>query len=63
MTKIVRHFKRRVIDDAKLLRLWSSRMTEEVIAKEMGHHPRALRRRAVKLGMPSSRRLLWEAQT
>lgn len=51
----------RKIDDAKLKRLWASRMSEAALARAMGHHPGTLRRRAIKLGLPSSRRELWEA--
>lgn len=62
MTKIVRHFVRGRIDDAKLRKLWGSRISDENLAKAMGHHRSTLRRRAIKLGLPSSRRELWEAQ-
>lgn len=63
MTKIVRHFARKKkIDDTKLKRLWGSRLSDAALAKAMGHHAGVLRRRAVKLGLPSSRRELWEAQ-
>lgn len=50
------------IDDAKLKRLWGCRLSDNDLAKAMGHHKFALRRRAVKLGLPSSRRKLWAAQ-
>lgn len=62
MTKVERHFCRARIDDAKLKRLWASRMSEADLAKAMGHHRNVLRRRAVKLGLPSSRRELWAQQ-
>lgn len=62
MTKIVRHFARGKIDDAKLKRLWGSRLSDIDLAKAMGHHRSVLRRRAMKLGLPSSRRELWAAQ-
>jgi hypothetical protein len=48
------------IDDRLLRRLWESRLTECAIAKRMGHSRGVLRRRAVKLGLPSSRREIWE---
>jgi len=57
--KITRHFCRGRIDDVKLKKLWPSRMTESDLAKEMGHHRSTLRRRAIKLGLPSSRRAIW----
>lgn len=57
--KTTRHFCRAKIDDAKLKRLWPSRMTEADLAKAMGHNRWTLRRRAVKLGLPSSRRAIW----
>lgn len=59
MAKIARHSRRKPIDDAKLRRLWPSRLTEAEIAKQLGHHRSVLRRRAVKIGLPSSRRTLW----
>lgn len=59
MTKITRHFTRGKIDDTKLKRLWGSRMSDCDLAKAMGHHRSVLRRRAIKLGMPSSRREIW----
>lgn len=59
MTKITRHFCRSKIDDAKLKKLWPSRMKEADLAKAMGHTRWVLRRRAVKLGLPSSRREIW----
>lgn len=59
MSKIKRHFARAKIDDVKLKRLWGSRMSECDMAREMGHHRSSLRRRAIKLGLPSSRRELW----
>lgn len=60
--KIKRHFSKKKIDDGKLKKLWPSRMTEPELAKAMGHHMWTLRRRAVKLGLPSSRRELWARQ-
>jgi hypothetical protein len=59
MPKIARHLKKKAINDAQLRQLWASRMTEADIAKTMGHKPWVLRRRAVKIGLPSSRRKLW----
>jgi hypothetical protein len=59
MTKITRHYTRAKVDDTKLKRLWASRMTEAELAKALGHHPWVLRRRAIKLGLPSSRKELW----
>lgn len=57
--KIARHYaKPKVIDDDKLKRLWGSRMTECAIAKELGHRPWTIRRRAAKLGLPL-RRKIW----
>lgn len=62
MSKIVRHFARKkAINDTELRRLWPTHMTDCAIAKKLGHSKGALRRRAVKLGLPSSRRKLWEA--
>jgi hypothetical protein len=63
MAKLVRHSKKKTIDDAKLRQLWASRMTEADMAKTMGHSPWSLRRRAVKIGLPSSRRDLWAGKT
>jgi hypothetical protein len=63
MAKIVRHFKKKTIDDAKLRLLWKTRMTEADISEIMGHKPWVLRRRAVKIGLPSSRRKLWAGKT
>lgn len=59
MTKITRHYTHTKIDDIKLKRLWPSRMTDADLAKAMGHHPWVLRRRAIKLGLSSSRKELW----
>ena len=50
------------IDDALLRKLWVSRLTEAEIAKKMGHRPYTLRRRAIKLGLPRSRRKMWRDQ-
>lgn len=62
MTKINRHFARKKkIDDTRLKKLWGSRMSDADLAKMLGHHRSTLRRRAAKLGLPSSRRSLWEA--
>lgn len=63
MAKIVRHRKKKAIDDAELRRLWPSRMTEADMARQMGHTSSTLRRRAIKLGLPSSRRKLWAIET
>jgi len=57
--KVTRHFCRNKIDDAKLKKLWPSRMKEADVAKVMGHSRGVLRRRAIKLGLPSSRREIW----
>ena len=62
MTKIKRHFSKKKINDAELKRLWPSRLTDAELAKRLGHHPWVLRRRIVKLGLPSSRRELWANQ-
>jgi hypothetical protein len=59
MTKVTRHFCKK-IDDAKLKKLWPTRMTQAELAKAMGHHQWVLRRRAIKLGLPSSRKELWD---
>jgi hypothetical protein len=50
------------IDDAKLVRLWVTRMKDRDIAEALGHHVSTLRRRAVKLGLPSCRRSLWKGE-
>jgi hypothetical protein len=55
--------RRRKIDDAKLKELWQSRLTELQIGEIMGHDPSTLRRRAIKIGLPSSRREIWKTQT
>jgi hypothetical protein len=55
--------RRRKIDDAKLKELWQSRKTEMEIGQIMGHDPSTLRRRAIKIGLPSSRREIWKTQT
>jgi hypothetical protein len=57
MTKVIRHQPRK-IDDAMLRRLWSSRLSDCAVAKQMGHRPGVLRRRAAKLGLPP-RREIW----
>jgi len=62
MTKITRHFSKKKVDDAKLRRLWPTRMTDCAIAKMMGHSRGTVRRRAVKLGLPS-RREIWADQS
>lgn len=59
MIKVERHFSKKKIDDTKLKKLWVSRMSEDEIAKALGHQRWTVRRRAVKLGLPSSRRELW----
>lgn len=51
------------IDDARLKKLWSSHVPERELEKLLGHHRWALRRRAIKLGLPSSRREIWEKTT
>lgn len=63
MTKIKRHFARKKkINDAELRRLWPTHMTESAMAKKLDHSPSTLRRRAVKIGLPSSRRVIWAEQ-
>lgn len=62
MAKVTRHFARKKVNDAELRRLWPTRMTACEMAKQMGHHPWTLRRRAIKLGLPSSRRKLWTTE-
>jgi hypothetical protein len=59
MAKIKRHFSRKKINDAELKRLWPSRLSDEELEKRLGHHKWTLRRRAVKIGLPSSRREIW----
>lgn len=59
--KIARHFSKKKIDDAKLKRLWASRMTDCDLAKALGHSRWSVRRRAQKLGL-SLRRELWREQ-
>jgi hypothetical protein len=60
MTKVTRHFaKKKKLDDAKLRRLWPSRLPDAELVKRLGHHKWTLRRRAAKIGLPSSRRVLW----
>ncbi len=61
MSKGNRHQYRK-IDDALLRKLWPSHLTDAAIAEKMGHCRGVLRRRAVKIGLPSSRRKLWESQ-
>jgi hypothetical protein len=64
MTKITRHYaKKKKVDDAKLRRLWPSRLSDKELVKQLGHHTWTLRRRAIKLGLPSSRRELWGKPT
>lgn len=63
VAKIKRHFAKKRLDDATLRRLWPTRITECAMAKQMGHSASTLRRRAIKIGLPSSRRKLWEMQT
>jgi hypothetical protein len=62
VSKALRH-RRRKIDDTKLKELWQSRKTEMEIGQIMGHDPSTLRRRAIKIGLPSSRREIWKTQT
>lgn len=61
MTKITRHFSRKKIDDDKLRKLWPTRMSDADLAKALGHHRGTVRRRAIKIGLPSSRREIWKA--
>lgn len=61
MKKITRHFSKKKIDDVKLRRLWVSRMPEAELALLFGCHRWTLRRRALKLGLPSHRREIWKA--
>jgi hypothetical protein len=56
--KINRHFSKKPIDDAKLRRLWSSRISDCDLAKMLGCHPWTVRRRAMKLGL-RLRRKIW----
>jgi len=63
MAKIKRHFSKKKINDAELKRLWPSRLSDEELEKRLGHHKWTLRRRAVKIGLPSSRRELWADQS
>jgi hypothetical protein len=57
--ELMAKLRRKKVDDAQLRRLWASRMREADIAELLGHCRRTLRRRAIKLGLPSSRRELW----
>lgn len=54
--------RKRKIDDVKLKKLWGCRLSDNDLAKALGHDRNTLRRRAAKLGLPSSRRKLWAAQ-
>jgi Zn-dependent peptidase ImmA (M78 family) len=58
--KIVRHYAKKKVNDTLLKKLWPTRATEADIAKQIGVSRWTLRRRAVKLGLPSSRRELWK---
>jgi hypothetical protein len=49
-------------DDSMLRKLWPSKLTDAAIAEKMGHARWVIRRRAMKLGLPSSRRKLWATQ-
>lgn len=49
----------RRINDTELKRLWPTRISDKELAARMGHHRGSLRRRAEKLGLPKSRRLIW----
>lgn len=60
--KVTRHFGRKRIDDDMLRVLWASRLPEYLIVKRLGHSRGTIRRRAIKLGLPSSRRELWELE-
>lgn len=55
--------RRQTINDDMLKRLWITRLTEREIAGMMGHRPYTLRRRAIKIGLPRSRRKMWKEQT
>lgn len=48
------------IDETALRRLWPSRLPDNEIARLMGHRASELRRHAEKLGLPTSRRKIWE---
>lgn len=50
------------INDAKLRELWPTRITYAELGKALGHHPKTLRRRAAKIGLPAQRRKLWRQQ-
>lgn len=59
MTKVIRHFShKKQIDDVELRRLWSSKLTDDAMAKRLGYSRSTLRRRAIKIGLPS-RREIW----
>lgn len=49
-------------DDSNLRKLWSSHASENEIAKRMGFARWVIRRRAIKLGLPSSRREAWDKE-
>jgi hypothetical protein len=59
MSKVRRCHK---VNDALLRKLWPTKLTDAAIAEKMGHARWVLRRRAVKIGLPSSRRKLWDSQ-
>lgn len=44
------------IDDEALRKLWFTPLPDKIIAARLGHHRGVLRRRAIKLGLPSQRR-------
>ncbi len=48
------------INDALLRKLWPTRMTEQRIAILMKHPRSVLRRRALKLGLQTRRREIWD---
>jgi hypothetical protein len=50
-------------DDAKLTKLWFSRIGDDELAFRMGRHRSVVRRRAEKIGLPSSRRVIWNRDT
>jgi hypothetical protein len=61
MNKKLRRFTK--ADDSKLRALWASHLSEHLVAKQMGYSRWVIRRRAMKLGLPSSRRELWDKES
>lgn len=51
----------RRIDDAKLTKLWYTRLSDKQIAVRMDHDVGTLRRRAANIGLPA-RRSIWNAK-